>query len=118
MAKKYTFSSIKNLFKYYNVDFFIKSIEHILIPKLLFLSLLTLLIFTSIFISKSEIILTVIITFLYIVALLLAIPKQFINKKTFNAILNLPLILLLMIKSTLNINQSKTKFIHTPHNYN
>ena len=118
MAKKYTLKAFKNLVKYKNIDFFIKSVEHILIPKLLFLTTLMLLVLLSLFISNTILILTLIITILYSIALILAIPKQFINTKTFNAILNLPLIILLMIKSSLNINQSKKEFIHTPHNYN
>jgi len=118
MAKKYTIGAFKELFLHNNVDFFIKSIEHILIPKLMFLSLMFILIIISYFINIPTLYLTISLMLIYVISLAVSIPKQHLNINTFKAFLKLPITIILMIKSTININQSKKEFIHTPHNIN
>jgi len=118
MAKKYTISAFKELFLHRNIDFFIKSIEHILIPKIIFLTLLFILTIFSYFINTSTLYLTIFFTLIYVISLVVSMPKKYLNINTFKAFLKLPHTIILMVKSAININKSKKEFIHTPHNIN
>jgi cellulose synthase/poly-beta-1,6-N-acetylglucosamine synthase-like glycosyltransferase len=58
------------------------------------------------------------ITLLYFVALLIALPHQLLNKKTFAAVLQLPKAVLLMVGSLFTLKKAKNVFIHTMHTKN
>ncbi|MBV9962988.1 MAG: glycosyltransferase family 2 protein [Parafilimonas sp.] len=55
------------------------------------------------------------LTILYFITLAMALPAHFINKKTFNAVLQLPKAMLLMTASLFSIKKAKNIFIHTIH---
>ncbi|HEU4471288.1 MAG TPA: glycosyltransferase [Flavisolibacter sp.] len=51
---------------------------------------------------------------LYLLTMLTAIPGSFYNKTTFNALLEVPALVVSMLKALLKIKQNKRGFIHTP----
>ncbi|MEP6466851.1 MAG: glycosyltransferase [Parafilimonas sp.] len=58
------------------------------------------------------------ITILYFITLLIALPHQFLSKKTLAAVLQLPKAVLLMISSLFTLKKAKNVFIHTMHTKN
>jgi len=123
IAKEFAASSFKSLIKKGNINFFIKTLEQLILPKLMLL--LTLGLFTIITIILSVIfdykyvaLFSALTFLLYIITLVIAIPKYLMNKKLISAIIYLPKIIVASFKSILNIRQSQEKFIHTPHTLN
>lgn len=57
-------------------------------------------------------------SFLYSVTLLMALPRQLIDKKLFSAALHLPKAIMMMIVSLFTIKKAKKVFIHTVHTKN
>lgn len=51
---------------------------------------------------------------IYVVTMLLAVPSSFYNRKTGKAILQVPVLIVSMIKALLKIGQNKKGFLHTP----
>lgn len=51
---------------------------------------------------------------IYVVTMLLAVPSSFYNRKTGKAILQVPVLIISMIKALLKIGQNKKGFLHTP----
>lgn len=108
-------AGIYNLFRHGNFDFFDKSLQRVILPRVLLLGL-------SFF---SCIILWVPFTQygLYFVSLfamcsfayLIAIPKSYYNKNTLMAALRLPQVFLLMILALFKSKSGAKKFIHTAH---
>lgn len=52
--------------------------------------------------------------FIYLFTMLLAVPHSFLNRKTWNAFIHVPVLILSMMKALLRIGQNKKGFIHTP----
>lgn len=51
---------------------------------------------------------------IYVVTMLLAVPSSFYNRETGKAILQVPVLIVSMIKALLKIGQNKKGFLHTP----
>ena len=60
----------------------------------------------------------IVITLLYFITLLIALPVQLVNKKTLLATLQLPRAVLLMLTSLFTLRKAKNIFIHTVHTKN
>lgn len=56
----------------------------------------------------------VILFFLYLVTMLLAIPASFYNRETVKAVLQIPALIISMLRALLKIGQNKKGFLHTP----
>jgi len=113
---KYFFKSIKYLFLKGNVDFFDKAFQMILLPRILLLGLLPIItLFSLLFNPVMYSMVWVCLLLLCIIALLLAVPRNMYNLKTFGAILNLPKGFLLMLFSLSSIKGANKRFIHTEH---
>ncbi len=56
----------------------------------------------------------VVLFVMYLVTMLLAVPASFYNRKTGKAILQVPVLIISMIKALLKIGQNKKGFLHTP----
>ncbi len=54
---------------------------------------------------------------LFVLTLLLAVPRQFYNLRTGRAILHLPVLIFRMVKALLRIKSNRTEFLHTPKSY-
>jgi hypothetical protein len=115
--KKYAVKGIIESIRTFNVDYFDKCIQLILLPRLISLGvigLLSLLWFTNSIIGDAFLY----ILGLQIIALFLSIPSKFFNLKTFNALLSLPYGFVLMFLNLFKLRGADKKFIHTPHSAN
>ena len=123
--RRFFFSGIYHLLKSGKLDFFDKVYQMITPPRiLLFVTSGILFIFyfileiTNININYS------IITHIYwglvfvitTLALIIATPSKYWNKKTFRALSSLPKAVGILYKSLLNLKGANKKFIHTQHN--
>ena len=102
-----------------NIEYFNKAIQYLQLPRLLLLGILFLisafaLIFDKYLCSACWLAAFVII----LLAIVLAVPKNFYNKNTLIAILHLPMVFGYMLLSLLRIKGANRQFIHTKHTYN
>jgi cellulose synthase/poly-beta-1,6-N-acetylglucosamine synthase-like glycosyltransferase len=116
--RKYFISGIVALFKG-NVTFFNSAVlRNIQLPRLINIGLLTSLTFTLFFVRAYlyfgyEI--WVILFALNTLSILIAIPREFYNKKLAVAILQLPSLFVNMFLLLFKLKGANKKFIHTPH---
>ena len=54
---------------------------------------------------------------LFVLALLLAVPSSFYNRKTAKAAMHLPALIAKMVKALLRMKANRTEFLHTPKTY-
>lgn len=102
--KHYFFDGVKELFLRGNVDYFDKAFQMLLIPKVLLVGLLSVLSIFSLCHLLS--IWWFWLTVIYFLALLLAVPRRFYNRKLVVAVLNIPLAIIFMILAILRIRRS------------
>lgn len=126
--KDYFFSGVYHLFRYGKIDYFDKVLQMIQPPRILLsgilfmLSLFSLLSLVSDFSLSHELFALgfnywVSLFAITAISLLLAVPRRLYTKKTFHALLYLPLGFILMILSLLRIKGASKKFIHTTHSH-
>lgn len=102
-----------------NVDYFNKTLQFSLPPRILLLGIVVLACFLSFFFRNLNSfnwwfgILLMLIT-----TLLVSVPRRFYTLKTLQAVISLPRIFLLMIFILLRMRGSNKEFLHTEHNYN
>ncbi|MFZ4411868.1 MAG: glycosyltransferase [Bacteroidales bacterium] len=109
-------SALKLLLTKGNIDFFNRSFQHIFLPRVLLLGILSLIFMLSLLIDRS--IFTLIWGSLFGViclTLLISIPAKMYNLKTLNAVLYLPKGVWLMFKALLSMKGANKTFIHTEH---
>ena len=114
--KKSFGSALIQLFTKGNIDFFNRSFQHIFLPRVLLLGLLTFFFFLSLIFDRS--IFTILWGSLFgliSITLLLSVPAKMYNVNTLNAVLYLPKGFWLMFKALLSIKGANTTFIHTEH---
>lgn len=124
----YFFPGLWHLLKTGNFDFFDKVLQMVQPPRILLSGVLFLLTVSSGIVYFFE--LSVVsqwfslgfyhwlsLFILTAITLMIAVPRHFYNKKTFRALLSLPLGFLLMILSFLKIRGAGSKFIHTTHSH-
>jgi cellulose synthase/poly-beta-1,6-N-acetylglucosamine synthase-like glycosyltransferase len=113
---KYFFKALKSLISKGNIDFFDKSAQMLLPPRILLLGLLPLFTLLSLLFNPLNIsILWGGLFLLCILALFFAIPTTFYNKSTLAAISTLPRGFFLMLVSLFSTKGANKRFIHTQH---
>lgn len=126
--KAYFFPGLWTLLRTGNFDFFDKVLQMIQPPRILLSGILFLLTLSSgivFFFEITHISQWFSLGFYYwlslflltAITLMIAVPRHFYNKKTFRALLSLPLGFFLMILSFLKIRGAGSKFIHTTHSH-
>lgn len=109
-------SALVDLFKNGNINYFDKSLQFLLPPRLILLGSLGLLTISSLFLSTTSFIWSLALLAGYSIALFIAIPKTLLTPETLKATLLLPKTFLLMIVALKGFKKAKTNFLHTPHN--
>ncbi len=113
--KKYAGEGFVQLLKG-NFDFFDKVIQTLLLPRLILLGITPVTFILSVFHGHSlppvYWFLLWIITY---IAILLAIPLQYFNKRLFKAVLHLPIAFFTIFKLFFKLRNANRTFIHTPH---
>ncbi|WP_417588605.1 glycosyltransferase [Owenweeksia hongkongensis] len=102
--RKYFFDGVKELLAKGNFGYFDKVFQMFLIPKVLLIGLLTLTAFLSLLGWLHSY--WVILAAIYILSLLMAVPRRYYNARLLLAILSLPKAFLFMIFAILKINKS------------
>ena len=98
-----------------NVDYFDKSLQFLLPPRLILLGVNTILAFALMAFQHSYWVPMAGIWASLNIALALAIPKKYWNAEMLKACLRLPKTFWLMIKAFAGFKKAKTNFLHTPH---
>lgn len=117
-AKRFFFDAFVELFARKNFDFFDKVMQQMLPPRIILLGLTFLIGIYSILFNTGFLFYAWIIQLvLCILAIMMAVPRQFYNRNTLKAILSLPHGFLLMLKSLFRYEDAKKNFEPTPHTY-
>ena len=114
--KKYMPSGIVRLVKNQDLDYFNKSIQ-LIIPPRMFMVLIVLTGFgLSLLQSESEMFYAwCILTITYIMAFIIAFPRKFVGKQLFQLIVTIPNAFFQLVSSIPSMFHANKKFIHTPH---
>jgi cellulose synthase/poly-beta-1,6-N-acetylglucosamine synthase-like glycosyltransferase len=113
--KEYFFPGIKQLFKG-NVSYFnLAVLNSMIMPRAILIILLPLLTIVAFFISKPLGAAFVSLSILFLISMLMALPKGSFNKEFLSALMKLPRTSLAMFSSVIGIKGSNKTFIHTTH---
>ncbi|OIP83960.1 MAG: hypothetical protein AUK44_03790 [Porphyromonadaceae bacterium CG2_30_38_12] len=120
---RFVVPGVKHFVLQANIDFFDKVYQMIAPPRVLLIGLTTIIttiyLFFQLFFSENIFALSfaswLSVWASVVVAFMLAIPKEFYNYKTFNALLTLPKAFLSMFLSLFKLKGANKKFIHTQH---
>ncbi len=113
---KYMKLAFKLLFFKRDLKRFIKAIEIYLPPRLMLLSTTFIFSLLTLFINPPFIdLLWISSFFVSFFAIILAVPKEFYTLQTMKAILLIPLVFFIMLKSLLTFRKSASKWDHTKH---
>jgi cellulose synthase/poly-beta-1,6-N-acetylglucosamine synthase-like glycosyltransferase len=115
MAKRFVVPGFKALIKDGNVDFFMKSSQNLMPPRIILLGLVTFFAAVTPLINLYFGGLFFVLFLLYGVSLFIAIPAELRTKHLLYALIKIPNALFSMVKGLFKIGQSKKQFIHTPH---
>lgn len=99
----------------FNLDYFDKSLQFLLPPRLILLGVETILAFLLLVFQQEYAWWMLTSWSLLIAALALAIPKKYWSKNMLKACTKLPKTFWLMIKALAGFKKAKTNFLHTPH---
>lgn len=116
-ARLHFFISIKALFRG-RIDFFDKSVQHFLLPRILLLGTTFLITIALLLLNYSYANLWLLTFLIILISLIISVPKKFVNTKTLIAISSIPKGYISMILSMLNMKGATKKFIVTEKNYN
>ncbi|HEY2726668.1 MAG TPA: glycosyltransferase [Parafilimonas sp.] len=116
--KEYFFKGCKQLLKG-NLSYFNLAVANNLIPPRAFLIAgLPVLCIAAYFISPAVFYTTVLLFGVYFISMIIAVPAELKNKKLLNALLQLPMAILLMFGNLFRMKKAKKVFIHTIHTKN
>ncbi len=111
--------ALRDLFLRGNIDFFNKALQFILLPRIMLISLLFVIAVVYYFAAvSSSFFLALGLLVVAILIFLLSIPRYFYNLRTLWALTRLPVGVVLMFGSLLNIKGGNKEFLHTKHTYN
>lgn len=99
-----------------NLNYFVKTVELMLIPKVMLLGFLSVFLLISVAAGFGGLSFSYALTLLmYGFALLFGVPKRFFDKKTLMAVLSIPKAFILMTATLFKLNRAKKSFIPTYH---
>ena len=114
--KKYLPTGIVQLIKNQNVDYFNKSIQLIIPPRLI--TVLMIMVgfgLSGLAASQSLINSWIVLSFVYIMVFVIAFPQKFIGRHLLKLLIVIPNIFIRFILSIPSLFSANQKFIHTPH---
>ncbi len=111
--RRYLLDGFVQLFKG-NLDFFDKVIQTLLLPRILLIGLVPILSMISFLLKISPFnwLTLWIITY---VAIFISVPKKYVNKQLWQAVIHLPMAFLSMFLLFFKLKGANKTFIHTPH---
>ncbi|MEN9459194.1 MAG: hypothetical protein RL135_1799 [Bacteroidota bacterium] len=112
--RKYAFSGVFNSIRTFNLDYLDKSIQLMLLPRLISLGV-SLILCLVWFFSPGWGMCFIGLFLAQMVALILSVPVQYFNSNTLKALFSLPYGFVLMFLNFFKLKGADKKFIHTPH---
>jgi len=110
--------SIWHLFAHRNLDYFDKTLQFSMPPRLMLFGILIIMNTINIFISNPNFKYYWLGSLMLITtALIISVPKKFFSIKTVKAFISLPKIFYLMLLIIMKIKGSNNEFLHTVHSY-
>lgn len=113
--KQFFAPAIRQLFKgnlsYYNLAI----ANNLVLPRAYLLAMLPLLVIAAFFFGTTWVIASAAVFFIYIFSLVMAFPKELVNKDLWAAFLKLPKAVLMMFGALFQIKKANKTFIHTIH---
>lgn len=100
-----------------NVDHLNKLLQAFVLPRTILIAILTFLTCTSIVLGSKLAIVWLAIFALLTALLISLVPKAYVKSGLAEAILALPMVIVVMFRSMFNLRKGMKKFIHTSHNY-
>ncbi len=111
--------ALRDLFLHGNIDFFNKALQFVLLPRIMLISLLFLLTVIYFFAAPlSSFYMALGLFVMGVLVFVLSIPRYFYNFRTLWALTRLPVGIIMMFASLLNIKGGNKEFLHTKHTYN
>ncbi len=113
------FPSLKSLFTEGNIEYFVRAMIYIQLPRVLLLAVLFLMVPLSLLVNNFEWTMAwtaALISIIFVFAF--AIPRKFYNFSFFKAVITLPKGIFMMMISLFSVRKGNKKFIHTKHTYN
>lgn len=107
--------AIIHLIKKGNINYFDKSLQFLLPPRLILLGTLSVTGLVSGIIGGVMAWWSIVLLFTYVLSLMIATPRSFFNRHMFGACLKLPKTFWLMMVAFKGFRKAKTNFLHTPH---
>lgn len=108
--------SIKSLIRNGNIDYFVRTWQQAILPRILLLGLVSLLAFGSLFFWPAVAAKAWVVLWLFLViSLALSIPTSFYNRNLLKALLFVPMGIWRMFLSLIRIKGANKSFIHTAH---
>jgi cellulose synthase/poly-beta-1,6-N-acetylglucosamine synthase-like glycosyltransferase len=113
--KQFFLPAMKQLFKG-NVSYFNLAIaNNLVLPRAFLFMLVPLLLVCSLFFGVKWLLASCLVTALYTLSLLLAMPKELVNKDLAKAVLQLPRAVMMMVSTLFGMKKANKTFIHTIH---
>lgn len=113
--KRFLVPGLLQLFKG-NLNYFnLAVVNNLILPRVFLLAVLPLLAVAAFFIQAQLFYVVLITWMLYLVALLIALPKAYFNKDLFGAVQHLPRALSAMVSNLFKLKGANNRFIHTAH---
>ncbi|MEN5194448.1 glycosyltransferase family 2 protein [Sphingobacterium faecium] len=110
-----TFKELSNIFRTRNWPMLDKLIQWSIPPRIILLGIIPIWIIILILLAPILIYKWLVLYLLFLIALGLAIPNKFYNKRTFISFLKLPFIFVAILRSFMGIKSGRSTFVHTPH---
>lgn len=113
--KQFMLPGLLQLFKG-NLNYFnLAVINNLILPRVFLLLLLPLLAVLAWFVQPAMALTVLLILALYLAALIVALPKAYINKQVLGAVQHLPHAIAAMCRNLFQLKGANNKFIHTAH---
>ncbi len=111
----FTFQRIAFSFKTRNWPLFAKLIQWSIPPRIMLIGAIPIMVILLLFIFPALAYKWIWLYIAYLIALLLAVPNRFYNKRSLMALFRLPVIFVTILQSLIKGRTAKNIFIHTPH---
>ncbi|MBD1432786.1 glycosyltransferase [Sphingobacterium sp. DN00404] len=111
----FTFQRVASTFRTRNWPLLAKLIQWSIPPRIILLGIIPLIAIVLLFTLPPLGYKWLFLFILYLIALLLATPNRFYNKRSSIAFFRLPVIFITILRSLIKVKTAKNTFIHTPH---
>jgi cellulose synthase/poly-beta-1,6-N-acetylglucosamine synthase-like glycosyltransferase len=110
-----TFGELNTIFRTRNWPMLDKLVQWSIPPRIILLGIIPIWVFILYILAPILMYKWLVLYLLFVIALCLAVPNRFYNKRTLISFLKLPFIFIAIMRSFMGIKSGRTTFVHTPH---